>query len=561
MTLALLLTAATGAWADDYTITLPTVSNGSVVAKMSDVSVTSAAADATVSLVATPDAGYKLKTISATTYNISETFSSGANTRTGTYFRVSGSNYAYGWRIGSGDNYTLTISSLSNQNLSQVVLTVGTAPNVSQRDISHLQADHGTLSATGTTQGNTITITGINSPTVTVSAPSSNNGASMWSITQAKVDGIGAITLTDTSDDNVKTFTMPSGNVTVSAEFEEPTVEVTINDTKSEASFQMPQYDVTATYTIKRDISVDVTAQVGDDPAKQPRYRVKKDGNNKFIPADMEMAAVPALFTVNDGIEQKALTQTQDYIVQIYAIDAKGQPTGDPMTFATFTFEPGIYAVKAVAADGSDYAGETDLSNTFQLFQGYQVEVAAKEFITYYKDEPLYADTETSADAELYTISSVSADQATLSAAIETAPSRTPLLIFNNSDETKTFLLIPANEEPNLQLTVAPEFVGTLEATTIAASTDDQTKYALNGKAFVFVKNDLPVGANKAWLSVNTGVPSARITIVFEDATKIANTNITNITNGEWYTIDGRKVNAPSKKGIYIMNGKKVVVK
>ncbi|UKK56709.1 hypothetical protein [Prevotella communis] len=347
-----------------------------------------------------------------------------------------------------------------------------------------------------------------------------------------------------------------SATITVTA----PGSLFTLNEAKTEASFKMPQYDVTATYTIKRDISVDVTAQVGDDPAKQPRYRVKKDGN-KFIPAEMEMAAVPALFTVNDDIEQKALTQTQDYIVQIYAIDAEGQPTGDPMTFATFTFEPGIYAVKAVAADGSDYAGETDLSNTFQLFQGYQVEVAAKEFITYYKDEPLYADTETSADAVIYTISSVSADQAVLSSAITTAPSNTPLLIFNNSDEAKTFLLIPANAEPNLQLTVAPEFVGTLEATTIAASTDDQTNYALNGKQFVWVKNAVEIGPNKAWLSVNTGVPSARITIVFEDATKIANTNITNITNGNWYTIDGRKVNAPSKKGIYIMNGKKVVVK
>ena len=184
--LVLLLTAASGAWADDYTITLPTVSNGSVVAKVSDVSVTSAAADATVSLVATPDAGYKLKTISAPS-NISETFSSGADTRTGTYFSVSGSNYNYGWRIGN-NGYTLTISSLSNQDLSQVVLTVGGPANAKQRNISHLQADHGTLSATGTTQGNTITITGINSPTVTVSAPESNNGASMWSITQAKVE-------------------------------------------------------------------------------------------------------------------------------------------------------------------------------------------------------------------------------------------------------------------------------------------------------------------------------------------------------------------------------------
>ena len=560
MTLALLLTAATGAWADDYTITLPTVSNGSVVAKVSDVSVTSAAADATVSLVATPDAGYKLKTISATTYNISETFSSGANTRTGTYFRVSGSNYAYGWRIGSGDNYTLTISSLSNQNLSQVVLTVGTAPNVSQRNISHLQADHGTLSATGTTQGNTITITGINSPTVTVSAPGSNNGASMWSITQAKVDGIGAITLTDTSDDNVKTFTMPLGNVTVLAEFEEPTVEVTINEAKSEASFEMPQYDVTATYTIKRDISVDVTATMGDG-TDGVRYRVKKSEQvpGKYEPAEMNMMQVLALVAVNDGIEQKALTLNQDYYCRIYKLDEQTQqPAGDGVLLADFDFAPGLYALKAFAEKGSNYDGETALSNTFVLFEGYQVEVAAKEFITYYKDEPLYVEDE---DAVLYTISSVNGDQAVLSEKSDAMPSNTPMLVYNKSNETKTFLLIPC-AEPDMDITVAPEFVGTLEATTIAASTDDQTNYALNGKQFVWVKDAIEVGPNKAWLSISTGVPSARITIVFDDATKIATTNLTNITNGDWYDLNGRKLNGmPTKKGIYIMNGKKVVVK
>jgi hypothetical protein len=331
-----------------------------------------------------------------------------------------------------------------------------------------------------------------------------------------------------------------------------------------EASFKMPQYDVTATYTIKRDISVDVTATMGDG-TDGVRYRVKKDGNNKFIPADMEMAAVPALFTVNDAIEQKALTQTQDYIVQIYAIDAEGQPTGDPMTFANFTFEPGIYAVRAVAADGSDYAGETALSNTFKLFQGYEVQVAAKEFITYYKDEPLYADTETSADAELYTISSVNGDQATLSAAIETAPRLTPLLIFNNSDEAKTFLLIPAEADPNLALTVAPEFQGTLTGTTIAASTENVTNYAFNGKAFVFVKNAIEVGPNKAWLSVNTGVPSARITIVFDETTGLSEKGIVNsekFATATWYDLNGRKLNGmPTKKGVYIMNGRKVVVK
>ena len=52
------------------------------------------------------------------------------------------------------------------------------------------------------------------------------------------------------------------------------------------------------------------------------------------------------------------------------------------------------------------------------------------------------------------------------------------------------------------------------------------------------------------------------ISIVFDDATKIANTNITNITNGDWYDLNGRKLNGmPTKKGIYMNNGRKVVVK
>ena len=339
--------------------------------------------------------------------------------------------------------------------------------------------------------------------------------------------------------------------------------EVTINDTKTEASFEMPQYDVTATYTIKRDISVDVTATMGDG-TDGVRYRVKKAQQGEgYEPAEMDMMQVLALVAVNDGIEQKALTLNQDYFCRIYKLDEQTlQPTDDGVMLYEFDFAPGLYALKAFAKDDSDYAGETALSNTFQLFQGYQVVVPAGEFITYYKDEPLYADTETSADAQLYTISSVSADQATLSAAIETAPSLTPLLVYNSSDEAKTFLLIPANEEPNLALTVAPEFQGTLTGTTIAASTEAQTNYAFNGKAFVFVKNAIEVGPNKAWLSVNTGVPSARITIVFDsEATGIRTTDCTDYTDSVWYDLNGRKVAAPTKKGIYIMNGRKVVVK
>jgi hypothetical protein len=278
----------------------------------------------------------------------------------------------------------------------------------------------------------------------------------------------------------------------------------------------------------------------------------------------MEMAAVPALFTVNDAIEQKALTQTQDYIVQIYAIDAEGQPTGDPMTFATFTFEPGIYAVKAVAADGSDYAGETALSNTFKLFQGYEVTIGAGEYATFYKDENLYTEDE---DAELYTIASVTDTEAVLSDAIKVAPAETPLLVYNKSQtETLTFLLRPTTDKTPDNVTAATQFVGTLEATTIPASATGADNYALNGYAFVWVKNEIAVAANKCWLHIASQPAAARAmtrSIVGGNGTTgiDAIENVT-IDNEGWYDLQGRKLQAkPNRSGIYIHNGKKVVVR
>ena len=45
-----------------------------------------------------------------------------------------------------------------------------------------------------------------------------------------------------------------------------------------------------------------------------------------------------------------------------------------------------------------------------------------------------------------------------------------------------------------------------------------------------------------------------------DDATSIENNNRETITNNDWYSIDGKKLNGePKKKGVYIRNGKKVV--
>ena len=312
-----------------------------------------------------------------------------------------------------------------------------------------------------------------------------------------------------------------------------------------ESTFNMPTHDVTATYTIKRYMAVDVAGEMAD------RIRIQMVGNEFQAVDATQMDPV-----VKDNLETNSpvtLAETTDYTKQLQ----KQSETDETVWTDVTALSVGTFRYKITGA--GNYSGIC-YSEEFALFQGYEVEVAAKEFITYYKDEPLYADPQTSADAVLYTITSVSNDQAVLSDAIATAPSNTPLLIYNPTDVTKKFLLIPADAEP-VAVSFYSGFQGTLTATTIAASTTTQNNYALNGLQFVWVKNALAIGANKAYLSIQNS-NARQISLVFDnEATGIQTSKFTKETNSEWYTIDGRKVTAPTKKGVYIQNGKKVVVK
>ena len=346
---------------------------------------------------------------------------------------------------------------------------------------------------------------------------------------------------------------------------------ITLNDTKTIASFTMPTNDVTVDYELVRDMSVQMQAQVGDDPAKEPRYRVQwNDEKETFEPAELNLQQVLALFSVNDLIEKTTLAPTS-YFVNIYAVDAEGNPTGDAMTFQNFTFAPGRYAVTATGLPGGPYDGTTALSNIFELFQGYEIKVAAGEYATYYKDEALRVEDQ---EVELLTITAVEDGKAVLSNASNAMPKETPFLVHNNGTEEKTILLIPCNE-PDLAVTVAKEFIGTLTEKTF---TEDDMKaaefYVCNGKEFIKVRGAGTLAANKAYLKVTGNAPAS---IPFrrsidgngEGTTGIDNVNVNpnpnpnlNDNDAAWYDLGGRKLNGkPAQKGIYIKNGRKVVVK
>ena len=318
------------------------------------------------------------------------------------------------------------------------------------------------------------------------------------------------------------------------------------DDGKTATMESMPAFDATVNYELVRDMSVSVSAAMAN------RVRIQ-EVENKFQP----IVATQINPEVKDNLNTQSpvtMTVTTDYSLQLQKKGANDEWTDvTDLSVGTFRYMVvgnGLY-------DGIAY------TNEFQLFEGYSVEVPAGEYATFYAEDKVKID-ESTTGGQLYTITSVNVTDAKATATeLTVAAAQTPLLVYNSGSEKKTFLLIPTEDDAT-NVTAASQFIGTLEATTIAASTSTLNNYAFNGKQFVWVKNAIAIAANKCWLQIGTVPAGTRsISIVFGDGT----TGIEAIDNGQltidnWYDLNGRRLQGkPTKKGIYIQNGKKVVVK
>ena len=214
------LVASVGmSWATTKSITINESSHGSVVA-----SPTSAEAGETITLTATPDDGYQLKSISGVYVPVSETLNATSETVNGNKFQAQAtSRNNKGWRVyNPGTANTLTVSSLNGTTLITKIEFTSTWGG--QRKNNMLSVSAGTLSFDPTIDPDTIvTINGINATSVTISGSGTNAGQT-WCIKSVKVYYEGTdeeeLEISDTENANVKTFTMVDSEVTISAEFE-----------------------------------------------------------------------------------------------------------------------------------------------------------------------------------------------------------------------------------------------------------------------------------------------------------------------------------------------------
>ena len=478
MTLALLLTAVTGAWAEEKMVTIN-----------------------------------------------SSTMSSGAVTATG--FKM-----MFGRLYVNEDPATITTS---EGVITRLVIKKG---NLYENNFT--EANVGVTPGTITYGSNEITVTDINAESVTLS----RKGGQNWCPSSVDVyyGAVGPEVTTNAAEEGA-TFT--------------------------EASFEMPTYDVDVDYELVRDMSVQMTTEIGDG---NDGYRIrlqKNEQTGKYEPAEMTAQQMKELVKVHDALENKDLTfgvLGANCIVNIYAANENNEATGDPIAFADLT--PGRYIAKAVAATGSAYEGETGMSNIFELYEGYQVVIPAGEYVTYYKDEAVRLDEKDKNDIELCTITAVEDGKAVLSDNFDAMKANTPFLLKNTTTEEKTILLIPCNE-PDLAVTVAEEFKGTegaCEFSEALMATGDF--YVCNGKEFIKVRGAGTLAPNKAYLFVEGNSTPASIpfrrSIDGGEGTTGLDASLVNSeeVNSVWYDLNGRKLNGkPAQKGIYIKNGKKIIVK
>ena len=107
-------------------------------------------------------------------------------------------------------------------------------------------------------------------------------------------------------------------------------------------------------------------------------------------------------------------------------------------------------------------------------------------------------------------------------------------------------------------------FVGTLEAIVLKEKVDNVTNFILGKNANVlgfYKANDTRLAAWEAYLPVENYNPSKPLRIIFSDVTDINEIIAQPTTDDDaFYTLSGVRVTNPTK-GIYIKNGKKVVVK
>ena len=108
-------------------------------------------------------------------------------------------------------------------------------------------------------------------------------------------------------------------------------------------------------------------------------------------------------------------------------------------------------------------------------------------------------------------------------------------------------------------------FAGTYNPVVIGSEGDDTKLYLSSGNMLYWPNAAMRINAFRAYFQLNLNSNVRGFSMAFldnEEATGIESVNSSRYDSDAWYTLDGRKINGkPAMSGMYINNGRKVVIK
>ena len=428
----------------------------------------------------------------------------------------------------------------------------------------------GTVTICGTEYANGVSISPFNTATDVVVIPTGNNNE--WE------------------------FNMPAYDMVLTPMYSEATVRRTVGQTTSETAYESLKE---AFATVKNgdvivlDWNVELTDYL-ETPEIQDGVKFTLDLNGFTItsPADNSLC----ILLINKGDE---MTITDSSTRQTGGI--KGYPKAN--NEGSVIFDGGRYffdhdendlnaeyltdnwAVYAEwlgwqMADGKKFVnlnnGQVD-DDGFMVrvdYEAFELTIGAGRFATFYDTRNITM-IEENQNISFYTIKRGDIDLANNVAKVtkvenDIIPAGLPLLVYNGGQQQQTVKLKVTTTEATPIPNIAIEFVGTASGREFYD--EDMAAYdyyALSGgKMFVPVYETGNIAPHKCWIQFPKQQGGARsITIVFDDATAISTVSGSPADTGDIYDLNGRKIvrgtssNGTLRKGVYVKEGQKVIIK
>ncbi len=290
-------------------------------------------------------------------------------------------------------------------------------------------------------------------------------------------------------------------------------------------------------------------------------YKVEGDANHNAF----AVQTVNVTIATNKTVLNEAITEAETYYNSI----SETNPD------AAATLLEAINTAKGVQsnADATQTEIETAAQTLNDAVTAAQADVAlkritltipAKSFMARIDADKRQIETAV-AGVKLYSVKSVTNTEVELTAELSVIATEMPYFIYNDNDtEVEVSIVVSSNDPDNVDYD-SDHFKGTLVDKTF---TDEDMQaadhYVLTGHNFVWVKDAGTLAAGKCWIELVPSSPAhARaLSIVFEGETTGISTVKTDADTKDAviYDLQGRRVMQPTK-GLFIVNGKKVVIK